>query len=126
MKKGVKGIVSAAALAALLSVSSLSAFAADHDSYMSGQQRAQARNDAYAQAAVMESEEEQKAFLTEQGIGDTEWSKEAAASFSYVAGRQRGAAYRTGDSSDAETADTTAYRYAAGQQRGSSYRRTAL
>lgn len=69
-------------------------------SYLAGRQRSVSRNEIYAQAALIEDEEEREAFLREHGIADTEWSEEAAASFSYVAGRERGAAYRTSDDSE--------------------------
>lgn len=63
-------------------------------SYLAGQQRSQSRVSLYAQAAELETEEEQAAFLAENGIGETAWSEGAAASYSYVAGQQRGASHR--------------------------------
>lgn len=121
----------AAALAVMISASTMVAFAAETEtnvsagnssySYLAGRQRSVSRNELYEQAAQMEDEAELEAFLIEHGIGDTEYSEEAAASYSYVSGRERGAGYRSSD--DTETGGTQAgYSYAAGQQRGSSYR----
>ena len=89
--------------------------------YMAGQQRSQSRNTIYAQAEAIESEEEREAFLNEQGIGETEWSADAAAAFSYVTGRQRSTSFRTDDADSTTNVDMSAYRYVIGQQRGSSY-----
>ncbi|MGN0710801.1 MAG: hypothetical protein ACI4LO_03495 [Anaerovoracaceae bacterium] len=116
-----KIIVSAFTLAMLLSLGSASAFAADNCSYMTGQQRAQARNAAYEQASALGSEAEQKAFLNEQGIGETEWSEEAAASYSYVTGHQHGISYKASETDVSDTEDTSSYSYVTGRQRGSSY-----
>ncbi|MGM9616936.1 hypothetical protein [Butyricicoccus sp.] len=104
----------------LLSFGSVIAFATENKSYLTGQQRSQNRNEVYAQAETMESEEEREAFLNEQGIGETEWSEEAAASYSYITGQQRGASFRTDDDSDT---DRSSYSYVTGQQRGSSYQK---
>ena len=129
MKK--RAAMIACTLAAMLSLGSVAAFAAETTgeepaasySYLAGQQRSQSRNDLYAQASGIESEEERDAFLAEYGINDTEWSEEAAASFSYAAGRQRGASYRSDDSIDNENSNMSSYNYVTGQQRGSSYHR---
>ena len=113
----------AAALAVMMSASTMVAFSAGNSSYsyLAGRQRSVSRNELYEQAAKMEDEAEREAFLIEHGIGDTEYSEEAAASYSYVSGRERGAGYRSSD--DTETGGTQAgYSYTAGQQRGSSYR----
>ncbi len=91
-------------------------------SYLAGRQRSVSRNEIYAQAALIEDEEERKAFLNEHGIAETEWSEEAAASFSYVAGRERGASYRTSDDTEASESQS-GYSYLTGQQRGASYHR---
>ena len=120
-KKTIVLSLSAVAAALALSVQCVSASAAESDafSYLTGQQRSTARNELYAQAAQL-PEEEQDAFLAENGIGETPWSEEAAASYSYVAGRQRGASYRQDDDADS-TQDMSGYSYLTGQQRGSSY-----
>ncbi len=88
-------------------------------SYITGQQRSTERNDLYAQAEEL-PEDEQDAFLAENGIGETPWSEEAAASYSYVGGQQRGASYRQSDDSE-RTQDISGYGYLTGQQRGASY-----
>lgn len=114
-------ITSAAAAALILSVCCVNASAAESDafSYLTGRQRSVMRNEVYAQAAQL-PEEERDAFLAENGIGEIPYSEEAAASYSYIAGRQRGAAYRQSD--DTERAqDTSGYSYITGQQRGSGY-----
>ena len=90
-----KPIITAAVAAALtLSVGCVTAFAAEPDgyNYLTGQQNSTNRNDLYAQAELL-PEEERDAFLAEHGIGETPWSEDAAASYSYVSGRQRGASY---------------------------------
>ena len=120
MKK--KTIVTTAAVAALvLSVGGVTAFAAESDSfsYLTGQQRSISRNELYAQAAEL-PEDEQDAFLAENGIGESPWSEEAAASYSYVAGQQRGASYRQDDDGDSAQ-DMSGYSYLTGRQRGASY-----
>ena len=91
----------------------------DEYSYLTGQQNSTTRNDLYAQAEEL-PEDEQDAFLAENGIGETPWSEEAAASYSYVGGQQRGASYRQGDDADS-TQDMSGYSYLTGQQRGASY-----
>ena len=88
-------------------------------SYLTGQQNSTTRNDLYAQAEEL-PEDEQDAFLAENGIGETPWSEEAAASYSYVGGQQRGASYRQNDDADS-TQDMSGYSYLTGQQRGASY-----
>lgn len=88
-------------------------------SYLTGQQDSTKRNDLYAQAGQL-PEDEQDAFLAENGIGETPWSEDAAASYSYVGGQQRGASYRQDDDADS-TQDMSGYSYLTGQQRGSSY-----
>ena len=90
----------------------------DEYSYLAGQQDSTTRNDLYAQAEEL-PEDEQDAFLAENGIGETPYSEEAAASYSYVTGQQRGASYRQGG--DDGTWDMSGYSYLAGQQRGASY-----
>ncbi|MGM9614375.1 MAG: hypothetical protein ACI3W7_02440 [Oscillospiraceae bacterium] len=129
MKKRVAML--ACAIAVMLSLGTVTAFAAETTgaepaasySYLAGQQRSQSRNALYAQAAEIESEEERNAFLAENGINDTVWSEEAAANFSYAAGRLRGASYRSDDSTDNENSDMSSYNYVTGQQRGSSYQK---
>ena len=120
MKK--KTIVTTAVVAALvLSVGCVTAFAAESDafSYLTGRQRSTSRNELYAQAEEL-PEDERDAFLAENGIGETLWSEEAAASYSYVGGQQRGASYRQDDDADS-TQDMSGYSYLTGQQRGASY-----
>ncbi len=128
-------VLSAVAAALVLSVGCVSAFAAGNDSdaadapseaeeetaysYLTGQQNSTNRNDLYAQAEEL-PEEEQDAFLAENGIGETPWSEDAAASYSYVGGQQRGSSYRQGDDADS-TQDMSGYSYLTGQQRGASY-----
>ena len=114
-------VLSAVAAALILTVGCVTAFAAESDgySYLTGQQNSINRNDLYAQAELL-PEEERDAFLAENGIGETPWSEEAAASYSYVGGRQRGASYRQGDDGDS-TQDMSGYSYLTGQQRGASY-----
>lgn len=114
-------VMTVVASALILSLCGMTAFAAGSDaySYLAGQQRSAARNDLYAQAAEL-PEEERDDFLAENGIGEIPWSEEAAAAYSYVSGRQRGASYRQSD--DTERAqDTSGYSYLTGQQRGASY-----
>ena len=86
-KKTMIAIVVATAL--VLSVGCMTVFAAESDafSYLTGRQRSTSRNDLYAQAEEL-PEDEQDAFLAENGIADTPWSEEAAASYSYVTGQQ--------------------------------------
>ena len=114
-------VLSAAAAVLILTVGCVTAFAAEPDgySYLTGQQNSTNRNDLYAQAEEL-PEDERDAFLAEHGIGETPWSEEAAASYSYVGGRQRGASYRQGDDGDS-TQDMSGYSYLTGQQRGASY-----
>lgn len=50
-------------------------------SYLIGQQQSVSRNEIYAQAATMEDEDERTAFLIGNGIADTEYSEESAASY---------------------------------------------
>lgn len=57
----------------------------------------------------------------ENGIADTEYSAEAAAAYSYVSGKERGASYRSSDDTEQPEAQS-GYSFAAGKQRGSSYR----
>lgn len=120
MKK--KTIAASAVTAALiLTIEGMTAFAAESGtySYLTGQQRSVNRNNLYAQAEQL-PEEERDAFLAENGIGDTPYSEEAAASYSYVAGQKRGASYRQDDDTDG-TQDMSGYSYLTGQQRGASY-----
>ena len=118
MKK--KMIVLVVAVLAL-AVGGVTAFAAENGafSYLTGRQRSVARGELYAQADEL-PEDEQKAFLAENGIAETPWSEDAAASYSYVGGQQRGASYRQDDDADS-TQDMSGYSYLTGQQRGSSY-----
>lgn len=69
----------------------------------------------FACAAVMFSLGTVTAFAAETTDG------ESAASYSYLAGQQRGASYRSDGSTDNENSDMSSYNYVAGQQRGSSY-----
>ncbi len=127
--KWITGIVSAAF--AIMMSTAIPVFAAEPEadvstevsnySYLAGRQRSISRNELYAQAAMIEDEEERKAFLIENGIADTEYSEEAAAFYSYVSGRERGASYRSFDETD-QSETQSSYSYAVGQQRGSSYR----
>lgn len=97
------GILSAA-VTVMLSAGTMTAFAAETDvdassemssySYLTGQQQSASRNELYAQAEMIEDKAERKAFLIENGIADTEYSEETAASYSYTTGRQRGSSYR--------------------------------
>ena len=128
-------VLSAVAAALVLSVGCVSAFAAGSDSdatdapaeteeetaysYLTGRQNSTNRNDLYTQAEEL-PEDEQDAFLAENGVGETPWSEEAAASYSYVGGRQRGASYRQDDDGDSAQ-DMSGYSYLIGQQRGASY-----
>ena len=109
-------VLPAVAAALVLSVGCVTAFAAESDvfGYLTGRQRSISRNELYAQAAGL-PEDEQNAFLAENGIAETPYSEEAAASYSYVTGRQNGALYED------DTEDKTGYSYATGQQRGASY-----
>ena len=113
--------LTAVVMALVLSVGSVTVFAAGSAgfSYLTGRQRSTSRNDLYAQAAEL-PEEERSAFLAENGIADTPYSEDAAASYSYVGGQQRGASYRQGEDADG-TQDMSGYSYVAGQQRGASY-----
>ena len=128
-------VLSAVAVALVLSVGCVSAFAAGNDSdaadapseaeeetaysYLTGQRSSTTRNDLYAQAEEL-PEDQRDAFLAENGIGETPWSEDAAASYSYVGGQQRGASYRQGDDADGRW-DMSGYSYLTGQQRGASY-----
>ncbi len=113
-------VITAVAAVFVLSAGCSTAFAAEYDAfgYLIGRQRSASRNELYAQAEEL-PEEEQDAFLAENGIGETPYSEEAAAAYSYVGGQQRGASYRQGD--DDGTWDMSGYSYQTGQQRGSSY-----
>lgn len=114
-------VMSTVAAAFILANGCMTACAAEADapSYLAGQQSSAARNRLYAQAEQL-PEEERDAFLAENGIGETPYSEEAAASYSYVAGQKRGSSYRQSD--DAErTQDTSGYGYLIGQKRGASY-----
>ena len=90
-------------------------------SYLTGQKSSTERNDIYAEAETL-PEDEQDAFLEENGVGETPYSEEAAENYSYNAGQQRGASYRQSDDSE-RTQDTTEYGYLIGQQRGASYQK---
>lgn len=128
--KRIAGIVSAV-FVVTMSAATMTALAADSEnaisveennySYLAGQQRSSNRNELYAQAAAIEDEDERKAFLVENGIADTEYSAEAAAAYSYIGGRERGASYRSSDDTEQSEAQS-GYSFVAGRQRGSSYR----
>ena len=119
MKKRI--VLPAVAAALALSFGCVTAFAAGDEgfSYLAGRQRSAARNELYAQAAEL-PEDERDAFLAENGVGETPWSEDAAASYSYLAGQQRGASFRQDEDAD-DARDTSGYSYLAGQQRGGSY-----
>ncbi|MGN1082350.1 MAG: hypothetical protein ACI4SJ_02300 [Candidatus Avispirillum sp.] len=129
MKK--RAAMLACVLALMLSLGTVTAFAeeavseepAASYSFTAGQQRSRRRNELYAQASEIESEEERNAFLAENGIADTEWSEEAAANFCYAAGRLRGASFRSDDSNDNENSNMSSYNFVTGQQRGSGYQK---
>lgn len=128
--KWVSGLAGAV-FAVVMSMTAIPVFAAEAEpnvssdtvnySYLAGRQRCVSRNELFAQAEKIEDEEERKAFLIENGIADTEYSEEAAASYSYVSGRERGAGYRTSDDTE-QAAAQSGYSYMTGQQRGASYR----
>ena len=129
--KSIVGIISVA-FVITVSAATMTAFAAETEkntvsdessnySYLAGQQRSVSRNELYAQVATIEDEDERKAFLVENGIADTEYSAEAAASYSYVSGRERGASYRSSNDT-VQSEEQSGYSFAAGRQRGSSYR----
>lgn len=116
------------AIAMTVSAASVTAFAAESEntapakssySYFAGRQRSIGRNEIFALAAEIEDDDERKAFLIANGISETEYSEEIAASYSYTVGRQRGASYRSDNSEQTEA--QSGYSYAAGRQRGSSY-----
>lgn len=88
-------------------------------SYLTGQQNSTNRNDLYTQAEQL-PEDEQDAFLAENGIGETPYSEEVAASYSFVTGQQRGSSYRQSDDTEC-TQDMSGYSYLTGQERGASY-----
>ncbi len=118
------------ALAVMMTTAAIPAFAAEIEpnasadvsnySYLAGQQRSISRNELYAQAEKIEDGDERKAFLIEHGVADREYSEEAAASYSYVSGRVRGASCRTADDTE-QAAAQSGYSYMTGQQRGASY-----
>ena len=109
-------VLSAVAAARVLSVGCVTALATESDgfSYLTGRERSTSRNDLYTQAEEL-PEEERDAFLTENGVGDTPWSEEAAASYGYVTGQETGALYED------DTEDKTGYSYVTGQEVGPSY-----
>lgn len=116
------------AFALMLSAGATTAFAAEPEttvptassySYLAGQQRSANRNEIYAQAELIEDEAEREAFLHANGIAETEYSEQAAASYSYVTGKTRGSSYRTDDTETTEA--QSRYGFVTGQQRGSSY-----
>ena len=112
-----KKVLSAIALIlALLVLGGITVFAADSFGYLDGQARSAERNELYAEAETL-PEDEQDAFLAENGIGEEQYSEEAAADYSYVAGQQNGAQYED------DSEDKTGYAYLDGQARGASYRR---
>lgn len=117
-KRTVMTFAAAAALA--LSIGCAAAAETDSYSYLAGRQRSVGRNDLYAQAEQL-PEDERDAFLAENGIGDTPYSEEAASSYSYVAGQQRGAAYGHDDETG-EAPDLSGYSFYAGKARGAGYR----
>lgn len=91
MKK--KVFLTMAALSVLCSIGTVTAFAAEGYSYLDGQQRSRNRTEAYREAEQFTTDEERDEFLRSQGIGDTEYSEENAAAYSYVEGRRRGSGY---------------------------------
>ncbi|MGN0299215.1 MAG: hypothetical protein ACI4C1_08570 [Lachnospiraceae bacterium] len=119
MKK--KIVATAAVMVALLSLGSVTTFAAENYSYLTGQERSGNRIEVYAQAESFATEEEAQVYLDSQGIGENEWSEEAAASYSFVKGQQRGMSFRTDDTDDNANSDMSSYSYVTGRQRGSSY-----
>lgn len=130
--KWIVGVISAA-FVVTMPAATMTAFAAEPEntvsvessnySYLAGQQRSINRNELYAQAATIEDEDERKAFLIENGIADTEYSAEAAVSYSYVIGKESGASYRSAtDTEQSESQSQSGYSYMVGRQRGSSYR----
>lgn len=128
--KRTKMIAGVTALALMLSAGATTAFAAETEcaatdkssySYLTGQQRSVGRNEIYAQAELIEDEAEREAFLHANGISETAYSEEAAASYSYVTGKARGTSYSVAGDTE-ESVDKSGYVYIAGQQRGSSYR----
>ncbi|MDO4344439.1 MAG: hypothetical protein Q4C50_06500 [Eubacteriales bacterium] len=121
MKKNVKKMMTLSAAAGLLALQIMPASAEESYSYLAGQARGQSRTELYAQAENYATEEAREAFLAAHGIGDTEYSEENAASYSYVGGRQRGSAYRQEDSSENPAAADGTLNYVIGRQRGASY-----
>ena len=116
-----KMILAATASLVLLSAGTVTAFAADGGySYLEGQKRSEGRLAVYSEAEKFTTDSERDEFLQSQGIGDTEYSEENAASYSYIDGQKRGASHKTEDSANS-SGQTESYQYAAGQKRGSSY-----
>lgn len=119
-----KMILAATASFVLISVCTVTAFAADGDySYLEGQKRSEGRLAVYSEAEKFTADSERDEFLQSQGIGDTEYSEENAASYSYIDGQKKGASHKTEEDSAKSDGQTESYQYAAGQKRGSSYRR---
>ncbi len=126
-RNGKKILMSVTALLAVFSLggSVLSATEESY-SYITGQQKSQSRNEIYAQAEKIESEEERKAFLNSKGIAETPFSEENKAKYSYVEGQVNGKAFRKDDTSDQPEnplAQTEEFNYLIGKTRGASYRK---
>lgn len=124
MKKTMKKktvVMSAIAAAFVLSAGCMTVFAAESEEYgyLQGQQRSAERNDLYKYAEQLPSDE-RDAFLAENGIGEEPYSEEAAAAYSYVAGRQHGMTYRQSDDTE-RNQDTSGYSFRIGQERGAGY-----
>ena len=125
--KWILGMASAAAI--ILVQAAMPVFAVETEvseetyHYLQGRQRSISRNELYAQAEQIED-----AFLIANGIADIGYSEEAAASYRYVGGRERGIRYRLFDEFsdfDMESSEISeiksSYSYVIGQKRGSVY-----
>ncbi|MCX4267855.1 MAG: hypothetical protein OSJ62_04220 [Lachnospiraceae bacterium] len=130
--KWILGMASAAAI--ILVQAAMPVFAVETEvseetyHYLQGRQRSISRNELYAQADQIEDETERDAFLIANGIADIGYSEEAAASYRYVGGRERGIRYRLFDEFsdfDMESSEISeiksSYSYVIGQKRGSVY-----
>lgn len=101
-----KMIMAATASFVMLSVCTVTVFAADGGcSYLEGQKRCESRLAVYSEAEKFTADSERDEFLQSHGIGDTEYSEESAALYSYIGGQ------------------TDSYHYEAGQKRGGSQHR---
>lgn len=115
-----KFVAVTAALAAVI-VGGATVFAAGSEgySYLAGQENSARRNELYSEAEAL-PEDEREEFLNQNGIAEEPYSEEAAAGYSFNAGRERGASYRQ-DSDEVRTQDVSGYSFLIGQQRGASY-----